>query len=122
MDQPSATAAQLAAAALLGLAAALGIQMATHPIHASGANPVAPGIAAQIRAECVDDAVLQPIVQLRDDAESLTHAEVLLDERARERWLPVMPELRRQAEDPEQPVVVRMELEATLAALERAGI
>lgn len=122
MDQPSVTAGQFAIAALLGLGAALGIQIATHPLDVAGANPVAPGIAAQIRAERVDDAVLEPIVRQRDDAESLTHAEVLLDERARERWLPVMPELRRQAEDPQQPMMVRMELQATLVALERAGI
>ncbi len=120
MDQPRATAGQLTLAACLGLAAALGIQAARGS--AAGASPVAPGIAAQIRAERVDDAVLEPIVRLRDDAEALTPAEVLLDERARERWIPVMPELRRQAEDPGQPMLVRMELEATLVALERAGI
>lgn len=59
---------------------------------------------------------------LRDEAEALTPTQVLLDERARERWLPLAAELERTLEREAPPEPLRGELQATLAALERTGV
>jgi hypothetical protein len=58
---------------------------------------------------------------LRDEAEALTPAAVLLDERAGLRWRPLLGELAAAAVDPVTPASVRSDLHATCAALERLG-
>ena len=59
---------------------------------------------------------------LRDEAERLTPAAVVLDERATERWWPLRGELDAAAADPATPEAVREELLATQAALARVGL
>jgi hypothetical protein len=59
---------------------------------------------------------------LRDEAERLTPAAVVLDERAQLRWWPLRPELEAAVADLRLPADLRDELAATLAALDRVGL
>ncbi|MBK7826860.1 hypothetical protein [Nannocystis sp.] len=59
---------------------------------------------------------------LRDEAEALTPAAVVLDERAGLRWRPLLGELTAAAVDPATPESVRSDLHATCVALERLGL
>lgn len=59
---------------------------------------------------------------MRDEAEALTPAQVALDERAFEVWMPRIAVIEQTRDDPATPALVRAELDATVAALERAGV
>jgi hypothetical protein len=59
---------------------------------------------------------------LRDEAEALTAAAVALDEQASLRWRPLRGELAAALVDPVTPELVRSDLHATTAALERLGL
>jgi hypothetical protein len=85
-------------------------------------RPEPGSIPATVRQVVVPAETMKRARALRDEAEALTPTEVLLDEHARERWLPLAAELERTLER-ERPVEpLRSELEATLAALQRAGV
>ncbi|NVB36615.1 hypothetical protein G6O69_02140 [Pseudenhygromyxa sp. WMMC2535] len=73
-------------------------------------------------AALVDPQELAAIQALRDEAEALTPAEVSLDERAAERWAPRVPMIELARDDPHTPEAIRVELDATVAALERVGL
>ncbi|MCA9696279.1 MAG: hypothetical protein KC431_02055, partial [Myxococcales bacterium] len=62
------------------------------------------------------------IQAMRDRAEALTPAEVVLDEQAAEYWMPQVARIERAREDPSTPSLIRGELDATLEALVRAGL
>jgi hypothetical protein len=59
---------------------------------------------------------------LLDEASSLTPTEVILDERASERWLPQIADLQRRAEDPWASAAEREALQACLRRLEDLGM
>lgn len=59
---------------------------------------------------------------LRDEAEALTPAAVVLDEQASLRWRPLRGELAAALVDPVTPEPVRSDLHATIVALERLGL
>jgi hypothetical protein len=82
-----------------------------------------PSIATQAPAEeVVDPEALALVEALHDEARALTVAEVALDERAHERWLPRVAEIEAALEDPATPEPIRAELLATIAALECVGV
>lgn len=107
----------LLASAALGVVVAVGVRTAP----AEPTAPVAPPIPATTvtielpftRAEAV---------ALRDEAERLTPAAVVLDERAQLRWWPLRPELEAAVADLRLPADLRDELAAALRALDRVGI
>ncbi len=66
--------------------------------------------------------MLARVQALRDEARALTVAEVALDERAHERWMPRVAKIERALEDPATPEPIRVELLATIAALECVGV
>jgi hypothetical protein len=69
-----------------------------------------------------DPAGLRRAEKLLDEANSLTHTEVLLDERANERWLVQLADIRQRAEDPATPAAERETLVALLRRLEDLGM
>jgi hypothetical protein len=70
----------------------------------------------------VDPQLLAGVQALRDEAEALTPASVTLDEQAHDRWMPRVAKIEVALADPATPTVIRSELDATLAALERVGV
>lgn len=84
------------------------------------AEPEAP--IAAVRESELDPEALLRVEALRDEAEALTAAEVALDERAHERWMPRVAKIDEALDDPATPDRIRMELLATIAALECVGV
>jgi hypothetical protein len=74
------------------------------------------------RAETEDLAALSSAQALLDEVNGLTPTEVLLDERARERWLPQLAALQARARDPDAPAAEREALAAVLRRLEELGM
>lgn len=70
----------------------------------------------------VDAQILAEIRALRDEAEALTPAQVALDERAQELWMPRVASIERARDDPATPAILRRELDATISALECVGL
>jgi hypothetical protein len=104
----------LAVAGALGVASAIAVQATQERVPA--------GLPAPIEQVVVPEDTLMQARSLRDEAEALTPTEVLLDERAREHWLPLAGELERTLARPDTPAPLRREIEATLAALDRVGV
>jgi hypothetical protein len=77
---------------------------------------------AAVREIELDPEALSRVEALRDEAEALTAAEVALDERAHERWMPRVAKIDEALDDPATPERIRSELLATIAALECVGV
>jgi hypothetical protein len=77
---------------------------------------------AAVQESKPDPEVLARVQALRDEARALTVAEVALDERAHERWMPRVAKIEQALEDPATPEPIRVELLATIAALECVGV
>jgi len=99
-------------AGALGVLSAVAVQATREP----------QSVPAPIEQVVVSADTLAQARSLRDEAEALTPTEVWLDEAVRERWLPLAADLERTLQHPDTPSALRRELEATLAALERAGV
>ena len=105
----------------LGLILAIGLGIAGGlALNSLQAPPEIP-VAAVAEAE-LDPEVLARVEALRDEARALTAAEVALDERAHERWMPRIAKIEAALEDPATPEPIRMELLATINALECVGV
>lgn len=78
--------------------------------------------AATPSSQPLDPALLERAQAWRDAAEALTVAQVELDERAAERWMPRVAAIEQARRDPATPPQLHRELVATLAALERVGL
>lgn len=108
----------------LGLAIAIGLGiaggLALDSLQAQPSEATAP--TAAVRERELDPEALARVEALRDEAEALTAAEVALDERAHERWLPRVAKIDEALDDPATPDRVRTELLATIAALECVGV
>lgn len=102
----------------LGIVVGLAIELDEAPI-ASG-HVLEPTPHDQV-AE-VDPQALAAVQALHDEARALTKAEVALDERAHERWLPHIADIEVALEDPRTPAPIRAELIATIDALECVGV
>lgn len=106
----------IAAAAVLGVVAAVGLQ-------ALRAAPVVVAeVPVAVRVGEVQPIGLQEAQDLRDAACALTPAGVALDERAHATWVPRLARLEAAADDPRTRPEVREELNEALAALSRVGI
>jgi hypothetical protein len=77
---------------------------------------------AAVRESAPDPEALSRVEAIRDEAEALTAAEVALDERAHERWMPRVAKIDEALDDPATPDRIRIELLATIAALECVGV
>jgi hypothetical protein len=77
---------------------------------------------AAVREAELDPEALARVEALRDEAQALTAAEVALDERAHERWMPRVAKIELALDDPATPEPIRIELLATIAALECVGV
>jgi hypothetical protein len=77
---------------------------------------------ATARTEPIDPLLLAEFQAMRDEAEALTPAEVTVDERAQERWMPRVARIERARSDPSTPKILRSELDATIAALVAVGL
>lgn len=77
---------------------------------------------AAVREPELDPEALRRVEALRDEARALTAAEVALDERAHERWMPRVAKIDEALDDPATPDQIRTELLATIAALECVGV
>jgi hypothetical protein len=75
--------------------------------------PVQPEIPQELRAE---------LERVRDGAEALTPAEVMLDERVRERWLLEAERLAPLAEEERLPPELKDEVNATMTALREVQV
>ncbi len=113
-DLPKARWGGILAACGAGIVVAVVVQLWSAPVTVVVPSPV--------RKVVVPTATLERAQALRDQAEALTPTQVMLDERAQERWLPLLGELEQLQRGPETPRAVQVEVEATLAALSRAGI
>jgi hypothetical protein len=105
----------------VGLAIALGVAGGL----ALGSRSKPPSVvAAQVEAAPSEPPaqLLAAAEALRDEAEALTPAEVALDERAHERWMPRVAKIDAALADPATPAAIRRELEATITALEAVGV
>lgn len=117
----------IAAAAVLGVIAAIGLQGLQ-----AGASEVEPAVVESAEPSPVPRSSLSAPVRapislseaqaLQDEAAALTPAGVALDERAFALWLPRIGRLSAALADPGLPPETREELEATLAALARVGL
>lgn len=97
----------------LGIAAGLALDGLKDPPEVSAAGE---------REVELDPEVLARVQALRDEARALTVAEVALDERAHERWMPRVAKIEAALDDPATPEPIRVELLATIAALECVGV
>jgi hypothetical protein len=113
-DLPNRRWPGLLVSAFLGATTALLVQVQRHE------QP--PPVAAVKAAVEVEPETRRRIEALRDEAEALTPMGAWIDERANERWLPLLPELERMADAPETPSTIRKDVDATLAALGEVGI
>jgi hypothetical protein len=105
----------------LGLVIAIGLGIAGGlALDSLQAKPEAPIAAAPERE--LDPEALRRVEALRDEALALTAAEVALDERAHERWMPRVAKIDEALDDPATPDPIRTELLATIAALECVGV
>jgi hypothetical protein len=105
----------------LGLVIAIGLGItAGVALDSMEVEPEVP-IAAVREAE-LDPEALARVEALRDEAQALTAAEVALDERAHERWMPRVAKIDEALDDPATPEPIRNELLATIAALECVGV
>jgi len=113
----------IAAAAVLGVAAAVALQ--GWQADASEVSPapivgpievVRPPVTARVPI------LLTEAQALHDEAEALTPAGVAFDERAHSVWLPRIGRLEAAVADPELSPEIREELAATLAALANVGL
>jgi hypothetical protein len=108
----------------LGLAVAIGLGiaggLALDSLQAKRSAEAAP--IAAVRERELDPEALSRVQALRDEAQALTAAEVALDERAHERWLPRVAKIDEALDDPATPDRIRTELQATIAALECVGV
>lgn len=106
-----------------GLALAIGLGIAGGlALDSLQAQPAASAPIAAVRERELDPEALARVEALRDEAEALTAAEVALDERAHERWLPRVATIDEALDDPATPDQIRTELLATIAALECVGV
>jgi hypothetical protein len=96
----------------LGVAAGLGI---------GSLRRTAPVATAVVESR-IDPELLAGVQALRDEAEALTPASVDLDEQARELWMPRVAKIELALADPQTPEQLRVELDATLIALEQVGV
>jgi len=103
-------------ASIAGTASAIAAQGSAGPVP----DPVLP--LTSVRVLIPTATSLAQAQALRDQAEALTPTEVLLEEHARERWLPRLAELEQLGAAPDTAPALRAEVQATLAALRRAGI
>lgn len=105
----------------LGLAIAIGLGIAGGlALDSLQAQPELP--IAAVREHEIDPEALARVEALRDEARALTAAEVALDERAHERWMPRIAKIDEALDDPATPDRIRTELLATIAALECVGV
>jgi hypothetical protein len=105
----------------LGLALAIALGIASGlALDSLQAEPKAP--VAAVRELELDPEALARVEALRDEARALTAAEVALDERAHERWMPRVAKIELALDDPATPEPIRTELLATIAALECVGV
>jgi hypothetical protein len=105
----------------LGLVIAIGLGIAGGlALDSLQAKPEVPSAAMPERA--LDPEALRRVEALRDEALALTAAEVALDERAHERWMPRVAKIDEALDDPATPDPIRTELLATIAALECVGV
>jgi hypothetical protein len=105
----------------LGLVIAIGLGIAGGlALDSLQAQPEIP-IAAARESE-PDPEALARVEAIRDEAEALTAAEVALDERAHERWMPRVAKIDEALDDPATPDQIRTELLATITALECVGV
>ena len=104
----------------IGLAMALGIAAG---VSLSGAREPPTAVDADRVIEArVDPIQLAGVQTIRDEAEALTPANVAIDERAHELWMPRVAKIELALADPQTPTAIREELDATLSALERVGV
>lgn len=101
----------------LGVAAGVALGSRTRTPDATAARVPAPPTAAR-----VDPALLARAEALHDEARALTRAEVTLDERASERWMPRVAKIEQALDDPATPGPIRTELQGTIRALECVGL
>lgn len=116
-------AAGVLAAAALGVLFAFGTDLTVEHFGRL-VDPSAPGTVApeDSQSPLQDTAALRNVLTLREEAEALTATEVMLDERASERWIPLIPALEARRIDGSTPARVRRELIALLAHLESVGL
>lgn len=117
------------AAAALGVLAALGLDALPNPnIQERPSEAANEGEAArelEVAREPqieVDREQLAAAQALRDEAERLTIAAVTTDEAAHERWLARIAKIEAVRADPDTPASLRVELDATIAALDQVGL
>jgi hypothetical protein len=106
----------------VALIAAIGLGIAAGLILNSLSEPPRKEPVAALEAPRVDPETLAKVAALRDEAEALTRAEVTLDERAHERWMPRVAAIEAALDDPATPAAIRHELDATISALESVGV
>jgi hypothetical protein len=106
---------------LLGPAVAIALGVAAALVFGDRAHQDARAEPTSATAS-IDPDVLAGVAALRDEAEALTLAGVALDERAHELWMPRVANIELALADPETPELIRRDLDAILAALERVGI
>ena len=110
-------------ALVAGLLTALVLGRSTEPRAASATSTVGAACeAAQLALVQENSADLRAAQELRDGAEALTRAEVELDERAVELWLPRLVLIDDALADPGTAASVRGELEAARRALFDLGL
>jgi hypothetical protein len=107
----------------LGLAIAIGLGIAGGlALDSLQAEPEVPIAAVREAEDELGPEALRRVEALRDEARALTVAEVVLDERAHERWMPRIAKIEEALDDPGTPDPIRIELLATIAALECVGV
>ncbi len=104
----------------LGVALAIALGVATGLALGSARQTAAPSEPVELVA--VDPQQLSGVEAMHDEAEALTPAQVALDERAHELWMPRVAKIELALADPQTPEPIRSELAATLTALERVGV
>lgn len=116
------------AAAALGVLAALGLDALPNPDMQERPSEANEGEAAhelevaRVPQIEVDREQLAAAQALRDEAERLTIAAVTTDEAAHERWLARIAKIEAVRADPDTPASLRVELDATIAALDQVGL
>lgn len=118
----------LIAAASLGVLVAGGlgqlpVTAETPPLASEAQAEAQPSASpATAHVEPLDPLLLAEFQAMRDEAEALTPAEVTVDERAQERWMPRVARIEQARSDPNTPALIRSELDATIAALVEVGL
>ncbi len=117
------------AAAALGVLAALHVDrlpgLRSDPPAAIAPTPPSqaePSPRIELGEVTVDPEQLAAARAMRDEAERLTPAAVTVDERSHERWLARIDRIEAVRADPDTPASLRVELDATVAALAQVGL